>query len=113
MKAGLAINPETTIPNFLPLVDEVDSVLFLTVNPGFYGSPFVPEVLDKIAEPHHTRPNLEIGTDGGVKEDNLVKIANMGVNNLYVGSAIFLQPDPAEAYRNLSALLEKAEVSDG
>ncbi|MFC2033884.1 ribulose-phosphate 3-epimerase [Chloroflexota bacterium] len=113
IKAGLAINPETSIPDFLPLIDEVDSILFLTVNPGFYGSPFVPEVLDKITELRRTRPNLEIGTDGGVKEANLVKIARLGVDNLYVGSGIFLQPDPAEAYRNLSALLEKAEVSDG
>jgi ribulose-phosphate 3-epimerase len=106
MRVGLAVNPETTVAAITPLVTEVDSVLFLSVNPGFYGSKFIPEVLDKIAEFRQAQPALETGIDGGVKENNIVPIARSGVDVIYVGSAIFLQPDPAESYRRLLALAE-------
>ena len=56
MRAGLAVNPETAVATILPLASEVDSVLFLSVNPGFYGSQFIPEVLDKIAEFRQAQP---------------------------------------------------------
>jgi len=108
LKVGLAINPRTNMPAFLPLVDEVDSVLFLTVHPGFYGSKFIPEVLDKVMELRQRRPATEIGVDGGIKEDNIVQISTKGVDVLYVGSAIFLQPKPAEKYCNLVNLLKEA-----
>ena len=104
MKAGLAINPDTTVPTILSLLDEVDSVLLLTVNPGFYGSKFIPEVLDKIVEFRKAQPGMEIGIDGGIKEGNIAQIARSGVDVIYVGSAIFLQPQPGESYRSLLAL---------
>jgi ribulose-phosphate 3-epimerase len=106
MRAGLAINPETPISATIPLVNEVDSVLFLSVNPGFYGSKFIPEVLDKIMKFRKAQPNLEIGIDGGIKENNIARIARSGVNVIYVGSAIYLQPEPAESFRRLQALAE-------
>jgi ribulose-phosphate 3-epimerase len=104
MRAGLAVNPETPLSAIAPLASEVDSVLFLSVNPGFYGSKFIPEVLDKIAAFRSAQPNLEIGIDGGIKEGNIVQIARTGVDVIYVGSAIFLQPEPGESYRRLLAL---------
>ena len=103
---GLAINPETTVSTILPLVDEVDSVLLMTVNPGFYGSKFIPEVMDKVAELRNVRPNMEIGIDGGVKESNITQIVRAGVDVIYVGSAIFLQPQPGESFRHLQALAQ-------
>lgn len=106
--AGLAVNPETPLAAVLPLVDSVDSVLFLTVHPGFYGAKFLPEVLDKVAELHARRPALEIGVDGGIKEGNVAEVARLGVDYICVGSAIFMQPDPAEAYRRLQALADQA-----
>jgi ribulose-phosphate 3-epimerase len=106
MKVGLAINPETPLSAFLPLANELDSVLFLSVNPGFYGSKFIPEVLDKIAELRRAQPNLEIGIDGGIKEGNITQIARSGVDVIYVGSAIFLQPKPGESFRRLQAQAE-------
>jgi ribulose-phosphate 3-epimerase len=106
MKAGLAVNPETPLAAIKSLVDKVDSVLFLSVNPGFYGAKFIPEVLGKIVTFRRLYPETETSIDGGVKEDNIGQIASTGVNVIYVGSAIFLQPDPAESYRRLKTLAE-------
>jgi len=105
---GLAINPETTVSTIIPLADEVDSVLLMTVNPGFYGSKFVPEVMDKVAELRKARPDMEIGADGGAKESNITQIAQAGVDVIYVGSAIFLQPQPGESFRRLQALAQES-----
>ena len=108
LKVGLAINPETTVSAILSLVDEVDSVLLLTVNPGFYGSKFIPEVMDKVAELRSARPDLEIGVDGGIKENNITQVARAGVDVIYVGSAIFLHPQPGESFRHLLALAQES-----
>jgi ribulose-phosphate 3-epimerase len=107
---GLAVNPETPISAITPLVNELDSVLFLSVNPGYYGSKFIPEVLDKIAEFRRTQPDLETGIDGGIKEGNIAQIARSGVDVICVGSAILQQPQPGESFRRLLALAE-ANVS--
>jgi ribulose-phosphate 3-epimerase len=104
LQVGLAVNPKTEIIDFAPLVKQVDSVLFLSVNPGFYGAKFIPEVLDKIVEFRRAYPKMEIGIDGGVKEENIKEIARTGVNDICVGSAIFLKPDPAAAYHHLIEL---------
>lgn len=104
LEVGIAINPETPISVIIPLVSEVDSVLFLTVTPGFYGSKFMPEVLDKLAELRRERPDVEIGVDGGIKADNIAQVAQKGADVIFVGSAIFMQPNPAESFRRLVAL---------
>jgi ribulose-phosphate 3-epimerase len=74
------------------------------VNPGFYGSPFIPEVLQKVAELRDAYPEIDIGVDGGIKESNIAQVAQTGVNDICVGSAVFLKPQPAQSYRHLSAL---------
>jgi ribulose-phosphate 3-epimerase len=106
MKVGLAVNPETPVSAIAPLVKQVDSVLFLAVNPGFYGAKFIPEVLDKMVEFRKIYPKMEMGIDGGIKENNIAQIARTGVDVIYVGSAIFLQPDPAASFRRLKALAQ-------
>ena len=106
MRVGLAINPETPVSAITHLVNELDSVLVLSVHPGFYGSKFIPEVLNKIVEFHRAQPDFEIGIDGGIKEGNIAQIANTGVDVIYVGSAIFLQPQPGESFHHLQALAE-------
>ncbi len=106
IQAGIAVNPETPVPDILPLVGELDSVLFMSVHPGFYGAKFLPEVLDKVTELRNACPDLWIGLDGGVKEANIADIAGVGVNDICVGSAVFLQPDPGESYRHLLSLAE-------
>ena len=106
IKVGLAVNPETPVSAINPLVSDLDSVLFLSVNPGFYGSKFIPEVLDKIAAFRKAQPEMEIAIDGGIKEGNIAQIAQSGVDIICVGSAIFMQPDPAESYHHLQAMAE-------
>jgi ribulose-phosphate 3-epimerase len=103
-QVGLAINPETPVSKILPLADKLNSVLFLSVHPGFYGAKFLPEVVSKIKELHQIKPDLKIGIDGGVKETNIQEIARSGVTDIFVGSAILLQPDPGVAYRKLLTL---------
>ncbi|MFC1870359.1 ribulose-phosphate 3-epimerase [Chloroflexota bacterium] len=104
---GLAVNPETPISAILPLTDEVDSVLFLSVHPGFYGSKFLPEVLDKVVALRGAVPGMEIGIDGGIKETNISQVAQAGADSICVGSAIFMQPDPAGSFRHLQSLAEE------
>jgi len=104
MGASLALNPETPAGAVDALAREVDSVLFLSVRPGFYGSPFIPEVLGKITHFRRAYPLMEIGIDGGVKESNIAIVAASGVNVIFVGSALLLHPRPAESYRRLLSL---------
>ncbi len=106
IEAGLAVNPETPVSAIAPLIKDIDSVLFLAVHPGFYGAEFLPEVLDKIVSFRKAFPEMETGIDGGVKEDNIVRIAQSGVDFICIGSALFRQPQPAEAYRKLKKLVE-------
>jgi ribulose-phosphate 3-epimerase len=103
---GVALNPETPVTRITRFIDKVDSVLFLSVHPGFYGAKFIPEVLDKIVELRQQYPEINIGIDGGIKESNIAQIARKGVNEIFVGSAILLQPDPGESYRKLNLLAQ-------
>ena len=107
---GLALNPETPVSVVQPLLSQVDSVLLLTVNPGFYGSSFIPGVLGKVSELRQARPDIEIGVDGGIKESNIADIAREGVDVICVGSAVFMQPQPGESFRHLLALARKASL---
>ena len=107
LEAGLALNPETPVSAVLPLVSEVAGILLLSVHPGFYGSPFIPEVLQKVTELRSIYPEIEIGVDGGIKESNIAQVAKAGADAICVGSAVFLKPQPAESYQRLSALAKE------
>jgi ribulose-phosphate 3-epimerase len=106
LEVGLALNPETPVSAVSSWLAQLDSILLLTVNPGFYGSAFIPEVLDKVAELRRVCPEIEIGVDGGIKDGNIARVARTGVDAICVGSAVFLQPQPAESYRHLLALAQ-------
>jgi len=96
---GIALSPSTPGDVLKDLASLIDYVLFMTVNPGYYGAKFIPEVLSKIKAFRQQYKNIEIGIDGGVKEDNLKLIVNSEVNSVCVGSAIFLSESPAQSYR--------------
>ncbi len=106
LEVGLALNPETPVEVVKPLLAQLHSILLMTVNPGYYGSAFIQKVLDKVADLRQARPEIEIGVDGGIKEGNIARVAQTGVNDICVGSAVFLQPQPAESYRRLLALAQ-------
>jgi ribulose-phosphate 3-epimerase len=104
MEAGVAVNPETDISDLENLVLEVDSVLFMSVKPGFYGSPFIPTVLEKIQRFRQAHPSAVIGIDGGVGFDNLPEIRSAGVDYACVGSRIFLSENPMESFSRLTEM---------
>ncbi|MFC1668659.1 ribulose-phosphate 3-epimerase [Chlamydiota bacterium] len=101
IRKGLAINPDSDISLLEPFLKTVDAVLFLTVYPGFYGRPMVPHVLQKAKQFKRDNPHLSVGVDGGIKEDNLHKISETGVDFVCVGSAIFKSDNPAESFKRM------------
>ena len=108
LEAGLALNPETLWQEITPgLTNALDMVLLLSVDPGYYGRPFIPAVLEKAKALRREYPDLILGMDGGIKEDNILDVARAGVDEICVGSAIFREPDPAAAYRRVLALAEQ------
>jgi ribulose-phosphate 3-epimerase len=105
MGIGIAINPETPVSLVQDLLPEIDSILFLSVEPGSYGSKFIPSVLDKIKSFKKTNSSLHTAIDGGIKEENIAEVARSGVDDICVGSAIFCVDDPAGAFHRLSRLV--------
>ena len=104
LKVGLALNPQTPVSSVVHLIRGLDSVLFLSVHPGFYGQKFLPEVLDKVKELRRLHPDFEIGIDGGIKGNNIALVARSGVDYICIGSAIFLSPNPAQSFQHLQTL---------
>ncbi len=92
-EVGLAINPDTPIEAIKEYAEYVDGVLFLSVVPGAQGREFHPEVLAKIKEFSLEFTGPDIGLDGGVTESNIFSVAEAGVTNICVGSAIFANGD--------------------
>jgi ribulose-phosphate 3-epimerase len=107
--AGMAIKPETALGEFRNVAEQVDTLLFLTVDPCCYGSPFKSEVLPKLAEARKIFPDRTIAVDGGVSLDNLKTFIDLGVDYVCVGSRIFLRSDPAENYRQFMDKLQSLE----
>ncbi|GGF11423.1 ribulose-phosphate 3-epimerase [Halobacillus andaensis] len=101
VKAGVVINPATPAEAIRPILQEVDLVLLMTVNPGFGGQAFIPEVLNKIEQIAAWRKEydytFEIEVDGGVNEKTAVDCTNAGADVLVAGSAIFNQKDRRKA----------------
>ncbi len=106
LEVGLAINPETSFSDFERVVDQIDAVLFLTVHPGFYGSPFIPEVLDKIKDFRSHFPSKVIGVDGGISLENIQKVRLSGADYACVGSRIFRHDNPRQSYEKFARAIE-------
>jgi ribulose-phosphate 3-epimerase len=109
LSAGLAIRPETSLDAFREAARGIGTLLFLTVDPGKYGSPFREEVIGKVAEARQLYPDKIIEVDGGVSLDNLHRFVEIGVDNVCVGSRIFLDGKPGENYRRFTKRLEELE----
>ncbi len=104
-KAGVALNPATPVEHLADILQELDFVLLMSVNPGFGGQKFLPYVLEKARRLRKMAERLDrellIELDGGVKIDNSRKVVVAGVDVLVSGSGVFGQPDPAAAMRRL------------
>jgi ribulose-phosphate 3-epimerase len=105
LSPGLAVKPETLTEDFAEFAYQADTLLFLTVSPGRYGSAFRPEVLAKVADARRRFPGKLIAVDGGVSLDNLKSFVDIGVDYVCVGSRIFLGGEPAENYRRFTEKL--------
>ncbi|MBZ9537851.1 ribulose-phosphate 3-epimerase [Modicisalibacter tunisiensis] len=102
-KAGLVFNPATPLHYLDYVMDKLDMVLLMSVNPGFGGQSFIPGTLDKLREARRRidasgRP-IRLEIDGGVKVDNIAEIARAGADTFVAGSAIFKARNPDEPHR--------------
>lgn len=92
-KAGLVFNPATPLSWLQHVMDKLDMVLIMSVNPGFGGQAFIPSALDKLAEARQlidaSGLDIRLEVDGGVKVDNIGEIARAGADTFVAGSAIF------------------------
>ena len=104
-KAGLVFNPATPLDYLLHVMDKLDLILIMSVNPGFGGQSFIPHALKKIetvrAMIDSSGRQIMLEVDGGVKVDNIAEIAAAGADTFVAGSAIFSQPDYARVIREM------------
>ena len=104
-KVGIALNPETPLEDVEQYIDQLDLVLFLSVNPGWQGQELIPEVLEKIKTLKQKYPQLIIEIDGGVKLENVQQVAESGVDRIVAGSALVKAEKPVEAYHEFIKVL--------
>jgi ribulose-phosphate 3-epimerase len=111
-KAGLVFNPATPLDWLEYVLDKVDMVLLMSVNPGFGGQKFIPAALDKLREARKIIDNsgfeIRLEIDGGVKVDNIGDIAAAGADTFVAGSAIFGSEDYTATIAAMRAEIEKA-----
>ena len=96
-QAGLVFNPATPLHHLDHVMDKLDMILLMSVNPGFGGQSFIPSTLTKLTQVKErvlaSGRNIRIEVDGGVKVDNIAEIAKAGADTFVAGSAIFGKPD--------------------
>lgn len=107
---GMAVKPETEIEEFKDTALHVGSLLFLTVTPGFYGSSFRPEVMEKIRKARELFKGKILSADGGVSLKNLKLFLEAGLDYVCVGSRIFVTGKPEENYEMFVRKLNELEV---
>lgn len=111
-KAGLVFNPGTPLNHLDYVMDKLDMILLMSVNPGFGGQSFIPSALDKLREVRKRIDasgfNIRLEIDGGVKTDNIRAIKAAGADTFVAGSAIFSQPDYKKVINEMRAELALA-----
>ena len=109
-KVGVSLNPETKIQVILDYLDKIDLVLIMSVNPGFGGQKFMPEVLHKIGDLKKIQEskgfNFDIEIDGGINFDNSKDAINAGANILVSGTTIF-KSNNGDIKKNIELLKSK------
>jgi ribulose-phosphate 3-epimerase len=112
-KAGLVLNPATPVDALDWVLEDLDLVLIMSVNPGFGGQAFIPSALDKLRAVRRkidaTGKAIRLEIDGGVKADNIGEIAAAGADTFVAGSAIFNAPDYADVIARMRAAVAAAK----
>ena len=110
-KAGLVFNPATSLSYLDYVMDKLDVILLMSVNPGFGGQPFIPGTLDKLRQVRKiidaSGYDIRLEVDGGVKAENIREIAAAGADMFVAGSAIFNQPDYGTVIDHMRSELAK------
>lgn len=102
IKAGVALNPATPVESIQYLIGELDAVLVMSVDPGFGGQEFIPQMLQKISRARRLLGDgVDIMVDGGIKRENIRQIVQAGASILVVGTGIFTSSDYAETIKTL------------
>ncbi|MGB3799395.1 MAG: ribulose-phosphate 3-epimerase [Lewinella sp.] len=108
VKAGVALNPHTPVSVLEHVIEDLDLVLIMTVNPGFGGQKFIYQSIAKVRQAaemittHNSRAIIEV--DGGIGEQNAGKVLEAGARVLVAGSSVFKSDDPAQAIRRLKQI---------
>jgi ribulose-phosphate 3-epimerase len=106
--AGIALNPATPLSSLEYVLDAVDLILLMSVNPGYSFQSFIPSAVEKVAALRRTLEErnleVEIAVDGGVNSETAPALVDAGATVLVAGGAIYGQPDPAQAFRALTRL---------
>lgn len=106
---GVCLNPTTPVSAIEPIIESVDLVLVMSVWPGFGGQKFIADVLPKVAELRkRLRPDQRLEIDGGIDATTIESAASAGADTFVAGTAVFRQPDPVAAVRNLEHLSSRA-----
>jgi len=109
-KAGVSLNPATPLSSLDHILPDVDLVLLMSVNPGFGGQSFIPQVLDKVRDVRAMLDRLDrqvlLEVDGGIKIDNIGKVARAGADAFVAGSAIFGSDDYAKTIARMRAEMQ-------
>jgi len=112
VKPGVVLNPHTPIQSIQHILEDVDLVLFMTVNPGFGGQKFISSVVPKVEALSNIIKerglNIDIEIDGGINEETIVPCAKAGATIFVAGSAIYNQADRANALQRIKAAGEAA-----
>ena len=113
-KSGLVFNPSTSLDCLKYVMDKVDIILLMSVNPGFGGQKFIPATLDKAKEARklidESGYDISLQIDGGVSAANIKEIAEAGVDMFVAGSAIFNQPDYKKVIDDMRSELAQVPV---
>ena len=105
-KAGFVLNPETSLEKIEKYLESLAQVLIMTVNPGFYGSPFLPEMVDKISMLRKMKNDLDIEVDGGITPETIELVDKAGANMFVSGSYIVKSENIKESVDNLKRLVD-------
>ncbi len=104
-KAGITLNPTTPLDYLDYILEKLDQILIMTVNPGFGGQPFIHSMLNKVADVYQRIQNkslpISLRVDGGIKASNIASLAKAGVDTFIVGSALFEAEDYSVAMKTL------------
>lgn len=117
LKAGLALNPATPIAWLSYVLDKLDFVLIMSVNPGFAEQAFIPESLQKLSDLkaflNQKSVEIDIAIDGGIKIDNIADVTKHGANIFIAGSAIFKSRDYQKSIQDMRNQIAGAALHEG